>query len=313
MTRFAALDLGSNSFHMLIADFNNDQLEIVDKKREMVQLGLGLDDKNRLSQAAISRALNCLTEMGELIREHQPHALRVVGTATLRKAVNGVDLINYGEQLLGAPIEIISGKEESELIYLGVRNTTKVENSDKILVIDIGGRSTEFVLGTGDKIDYLASVDMGCIAATKLLFPNDYVDERRLRHGCEVMQQLLSDLDTPFQQLDDVKIIGASGTIRAVKRVFNHEGVTTNRKIPNAALKQLSHRFVGAKNLQDVQFPDLCQKRIDVFSGGAVWLNEIFTALKIESMHVSKGALREGICYQLFRRHREEVLTNGAL
>ncbi|HID48519.1 MAG TPA: exopolyphosphatase, partial [Chromatiales bacterium] len=158
--KVAALDLGSNSFHLIIARVVDGALQVIDREREMVRLGGGLDENNMLSEQAMQRAMDCLTRFGQLIRDMPQGAVRITGTNTLRTARNANELIEHAEQVLGHPVEIIAGAEEARLIYLGVAHSLS-DSGGQRLVVDIGGGSTELILGEGFTPKLMASLHMG--------------------------------------------------------------------------------------------------------------------------------------------------------
>ncbi len=168
----AAIDLGSNSFHMIIARLRDGHFQVVDRLREMVQLRAGLDKENYLSLEAQERALACLERFGERIRDLPYGDVRVVGTNTLRIAHNSRRFLRQARQALGHPIEIVTGEEEARLIYLGVAQALAFDSTRR-LVMDIGGGSTEFIIGEANKGLMRESLEMGCVSFSQRYFENE--------------------------------------------------------------------------------------------------------------------------------------------
>jgi exopolyphosphatase/guanosine-5'-triphosphate,3'-diphosphate pyrophosphatase len=178
----AAVDLGSNSFHMVVARYTHGQLVIVDRLREMVRLAAGLDPQGRLAREAVDRAMQCLERFGERLRDMKAERVRVVGTNTLRKARRKGAFLDRAREALGHPIEIISGVEEARLIYLGVSHTTPSEGGRR-LVVDIGGGSTEFIIGEGLEARRLESLYMGCVSLSARYFADGVITEKRMKRA----------------------------------------------------------------------------------------------------------------------------------
>ncbi|HEX7479063.1 MAG TPA: exopolyphosphatase [Polyangiales bacterium] len=296
----AAIDLGSNSFHMVVARVVDGQLVLVDRMKEMVQLGAGLDDARRLATDAQLRALGCLERMGQRVRALPQECVRVVGTNTLRVARNAEDFLEKAAQALGQPIEIISGIEEARLIYSGVAHGLGPKD-ERRLVVDIGGGSTELVIGQHFSPLDLESLYIGCVTLTRRHFDDGKITPKRFRRAEVTALQELERVEKRFRRLGWQVAIGASGTARSVARVVREAGFC-QRGITRASLRKLRSEIVDAGAIDRLKLPGLSQSRAAVFPGGVAVLSAIFESLEIDEMTVSDSALREGVLNDLLGR-----------
>jgi len=224
LDKVAAVDLGSNSFHLIIARVRDGDLQILDREREMVRLAAGLGPDKRLTPEAMERAMACLTRFGELLRDLPPGSVRVVGTNTLRSARNRAELIGPAEQVLGHPVEIIAGVEEARLIYLGVAHSLP-DAEGRRLVVDIGGGSTEVILGEGFEPVHMESLHMGCVAFSRRFFADGVISRKRLQKARTAALLEMEPIIAGYQQRGWEEAVGASGTIRAVRKVVQGLGL----------------------------------------------------------------------------------------
>ncbi len=303
---YAALDLGSNSFHVLLARFEGPRLVVLDRYKDSVRMAEGLQADGNLSAEIMQRALLALEKIAERIRPLPKSHVRVVGTNTLRAAKNRDVFLEQAEQVLGVPINIISGLEEARLIYLGVAKDFTPEEKTR-LVVDIGGGSTELVLGRSKPLK-LESLYMGCVAFSREFFPGGRItrgayDKAVLASRSEV-QGLVSD----FGKGNWDEAVGSSGTIRSIERVLDGMGLNQNHVITLAGLTKLADAVVAAKRSDQLDLPGLDADRRSVFAGGLAVLHGVFAELKIAAMHVSMYAIREGMVYDLSGRlhHRDK-------
>lgn len=308
----AAIDLGSNSFHMIVARIANEHVQVLDRLREMVQLAAGLDDKNRLSEESQQRALDCLARFGQRLRHISPEQLRIVGTNTLRQARNGAEFLGRAAELLGHGVEIISGQEEARLIYLGVVHSV-ADVAGRRLVIDIGGGSTELIVGEKFEPLHLTSLKMGCVSLSRACFDDGKITESRLREAELRVQLRLEPVREEYVELGWQVVTGASGTIKAIQEVvtregWSQEGITLEglRRL-RAALLDTGHVATAATRWQ------LEPARAKVFPGGFIVLHGLCEALNIEKIEVSEGALREGVIYDLLGRIRHEDVRDRTI
>lgn len=299
---YAALDLGSNSFHLLVARFENDKLVIVDRQKELVRLASGLKDNQKLSTAIIQRALESLGRLGERIRPINPKYVRVVGTNTLRVARNSDTFLTAAEAILGVPINIISGHEEARLIYLGV--SQDFAPVDRRLVVDIGGGSTELVLG-GDEPIALESLYMGCVSFTQRYFPDGEITRKRYRKALLAAQVEVQSAHQLVLMNRWSEAVGSSGTIRAIGAVCDSLGISHDHLITPDALDTLADKVCECKHVDELKLEGLDERRQEVLPGGLAILHGVFRELGIKAMHTSDFTIREGIIHDLAGRVSE--------
>ena len=306
----ASVDLGSNSFHMIVCRIQNGELLVVDRLKEMVRLAAGIDANKVLSEEAQQRALDCLARMGQRLRDLPRHCVRIVGTNTLRSAANAHEFIEKAEALLGHPIDIISGVEEARLIYLGVAHSLAV-NDERRLVMDIGGGSTELIVGEKFTPIYLESLYMGCVSMSRRFFPDGAISPKAIEKAEIAAEQELEPFVSRYRKLNWKEAIGASGTIRAVDKIVRSEG-WAEEGITFKSLKTLVDKLASVKHINELKFSALDPERAPVFTGGVMILYATFKLLQIEHMRVSDGALREGLIHDLLGRiHHEDVRSKS--
>lgn len=294
----AAVDLGSNSFHMIIARLRDGHFQVMDRLREMVQLRAGLDKHNMLSEEAQARAIACLERFGERILHLPAGKVRVVGTNTLRVAENSREFLRKAREALGHPIEIVTGEEEARLIYMGVSRSLAFDNSRR-LVMDIGGGSTEFIVGEGLQGIRRESVEMGCISFSQRFFNDGTVSQLRMQAALLTAAIKLRSIQRPYQNLGWVEVVGASGTIRTVASIATAQNWSENGVITSYALDKLIAYMIEVGHYDQCQLEGLSSERANVLAGGVAVLKAAFDRLKIDRMIVSDGALREGLLYDL--------------
>jgi exopolyphosphatase/guanosine-5'-triphosphate,3'-diphosphate pyrophosphatase len=307
---YATVDLGSNSFHMIVARQNDGQLHVVDRLREPVRLAAGLDAQKNITEEAQQRALACLQRFGQRLKDLPPDHVRAVGTNTLRSARNSGGFLASAEQMLGHQIEIIAGLEEARLIYLGVAHSLAADQKLR-LVMDIGGGSTELIIGTGFEPKYMESLYMGCVTMSRQHFNEGKITRSRIKKASIAARMELEPSEAFFKRLGWNVAIGASGTIRAVDKVVRAAGWSSNG-ITVSALKTLVDALVDAGQVKNLKLEGLSTERAPVFPGGVIILLSTFEALGIERMRVSDGALREGVLYDLIGRlHDKDVRSHS--
>jgi exopolyphosphatase/guanosine-5'-triphosphate,3'-diphosphate pyrophosphatase len=300
----AAVDLGSNSFHMVVARYAHGQLTVIDRLREMVRLASGLGRDGHLSAGSQVRALDCLHRFGERLRAMQAARVRVVGTNTLRHARGAGRFLQQAGRALGHPVEIIAGIEEARLIYLGAaHHLPRVDG--KRLICDIGGGSTEIILGRGFEPKVMESLSMGCVSVSERFFPRGRLSTRTFEAARLQARLELEPVRSQFRKVGAVQIAGTSGSIRSAYSVLKGLGRAAGG-ITVPALEWLIDTMIAAGNVDDLRLPELSRERAEVFPGGTAILVEIMRALGIERLGVADGALREGILYDLVGRLTDE-------
>src|SRR6202167_2471281 len=300
----AAVDLGSNSFHMVVARHSHGQLVILDRLREMVRLAAGLNDSGRLDEAATDRALRCLERFGQRLRAMRAESVRVVGTNAVRRAKRKRWFLEHARAALGHPIEIISGLEEARLIYSGVAHTSPM-SPDKRLVIDIGGGSTEVVIGQGFDPFLLESLSVGCVGLSSSCFDDGRITEKRFERARTAVRLDLEPIQEAYRKLGWLQAFGSSGTVRAIGDVVRRLNPDSPR-ITLDNLRSLAERVIAAGHVDELDLPDVDAERAPVFPAGLAILLEIVENLAIERVRVAEGAMREGLLYDLMGRFTDE-------
>ncbi len=301
----AAVDLGSNSFRMVIARVVNDELRPMDQLREGVRLAECLDHRQRLTAEGKNRALNCLLKFGQRLRDFPHGNVRAVGTNTLRKARNTGDFLDQAETALGHRIEIISGQEEARLIFLGASHSLAGGRPMKRLVVDIGGGSTECIVGEAFEPIRAESMYMGCVGYTLAFFPGGKINRKRLRRAETAARLELRPVESDFRYVGWEQCAGASGTVQAVAEILRQND-WSDRGITSEGLQKLRRAILGVDHVDSLVLKGLKTDRAKVLPGGVAILSAIFESLGIERMVVSSGALREGVLYDLLGRIRHE-------
>ena len=300
----AAVDLGSNSFHMIVARYAEGRLVVLDRLREMVRLAAGMDADGKLSREATARALATLERFGQRLRDMQAEGVRVVGTNALRKARRKQGFLERARAALGHPIEIISGIEEARLIYLGVAHTLPTEPGRR-LVVDIGGGSTELIIGEGVVPRFLESLHMGCVSMSEEHFPGGRVSAKRFRKACVQARMELESISHPYRTLGWDQAVGSSGSVRAVFDALREVDPAATL-ITRQGLDAVVSRLIGAGSVAAARFNSISAERALVFAGGLAILAQVFESLGIEQMRVADGALREGLLHDMLGRLTDE-------
>jgi len=303
---YGAVDLGSNSFHMVIARQSGDDVIVVDRLREPVRLADGLAPDGTLSPEAEARALECLARFGQRLRDIPPSQLRAVGTNTFRRAKRGSGFRVRASRALNHPIEIVSGQEEARLIYFGVANTMPMVLEHR-LVVDIGGGSTEVIVGREFEVLRAHSLFMGCVTYTREFFPDGRLTKSAFRAAETAAQLEMRGVRELIRQLGWEMAVGASGTIHAASELLARNGLG-GPAITLDGLKGLRARLVEAGSIDRIRLDALKPERAPVLPGGIAILLGAFKSLEIDSMTPSPGALREGVLYDLIGRlHHRDV------
>lgn len=301
----AAVDLGSNSFHMLIASLeDNGSLKVIDRIKEMVRLGAGLNHKKQLDEETQKRALECLSRFSQRLQNIDKKDIRVTGTNTLRMAKNAKEFTKRAKKILNHRIDIISGIEEARLVYQGAIYGL-AELGDKRLVIDIGGGSTEIIIGENRSPTQLESVNMGCVSITKKYFYDGVINESRIRSADIFARRKIDPIRREYLASGWEQCVGTSGSIRSISNVLLASGITDGT-ITDKSLKQLLLNIQAFKTIDKVKFDGLSNERRPVFLGGLIVLNAAFKTLKLSQMTVSDGSLREGLMLDMVGRIKHE-------
>ena len=297
----AALDLGSNSFHMVVAQRVLGQLRVVDRLRETVRMAEGLDGFGGISADAQERALACLSRFGQRIADIPPAHVRAVATNTVRQLRAPGNFLVPAEAALGHAIEVVSGREEARLVYLGVAHAQPPKDGQLRLVIDIGGGSTECIIGRGMEPLERESLQAGCIASTRRFFPNGKLSRKKWKDALTEITAEFQQFASTYRSLGWDEAIGSSGTNKAIGEICAALKLTKGA-VTAEALPLVRERLLQADRIEDIDLPGLSADRRPIIAGGVLVLEAVFAALGLQRMQVSKGALREGVLYDLLGR-----------
>ncbi|MEE4483387.1 exopolyphosphatase [Serratia ficaria] len=308
-TLYAAIDLGSNSFHMLVVREVAGSIQTLARIKRKVRLAAGLDQNNHLSHDAMQRGWQCLKLFSERLQDIPREQIRVVATATLRLACNAEAFLQTAEQILGCPIQVISGEEEARLIYHGVAHTTG--GPDQRLVVDIGGGSTELVTGTGAQAAQLYSLSMGCVTWLERFFSDRNLGQENFERAEQAARDMVRPIAPQLRQHGWQICVGASGTVQALQEIMVAQGM--DERITLTKLRQLKQRAIQCGKLEELEIEGLTLERALVFPSGLSILLAIFQELGIESMMLAGGALREGLVYGMLHLPVEQDIRNRTI
>ncbi len=300
----AAVDLGSNSFHMVVARYTHGQLVIIDRLREMVRLASGVEENGDLDKDVAARALAALERFGQRLREMKANGVRVVGTSALRLARHKKAFLVKAREALGHTIEIIAGVEEARLIYSGVSHTMPAQ-AGRRLVVDIGGGSTELIIGEGLVPSDLESLKLGCVGISEHFFADGRVTAKRMNRARVAARQEIEPIQAAFRKRGWEGAAGSSGTIRAIGETLRELDPATTSITPNG-LELILRHVIDHGATRDLGLKSIDEERRVVFPGGLAILAEIFSVLGIEDMRVADGAMREGLLYDMVGRYTNE-------
>ena len=305
---YAAVDLGSNSFHLVISRYQHGQFSVLDRKRESVRLAGGLDSNNRLDESVAERALVCLKQIGQLLRGLPAENVRAVGTNALRRLQNKTAFLDRAEHALGHNIEIIAGREEARLIYLGVSKWS-AQGDQSRLVIDIGGGSTEVIVGRGEDPVSRESLEIGCVVLSKQYFADGKLSNKRYKKAILAAELAIQPVVAQFRLHGWSDVIGCSGTMKSIASATLASGLSKD-KVHRDDLKALLDHSVSDGYIDNLSIPGLSRDRLPVFAGGLSILIAAFDLFGIREMSVSDIALREGVLYDLVGRSSAEDIRD---
>lgn len=306
---YAAIDLGSNSFHMLVVREVAGSIQTLTRIKRKVRLAAGLNSDNVLSAEAMERGWQCLRLFAERLQDIPQPQIRVVATATLRIAVNANEFIAKAQEILGCPVQVISGEEEARLIYQGVAHTTG--GADQRLVVDIGGASTELVTGSGAQTTSLFSLSMGCVTWLERYFTNRNLAQENFDEAEKAAREVLRPVADKLRFHGWKVCVGASGTVQALQEIMMAQGM--DERITLAKLQQLKQRAIHCGRLEELEIEGLTLERALVFPSGLAILIAIFTELNIQCMTLAGGALREGLVYGMLHLPVDQDIRSRTL
>ena len=305
----AAIDLGSNSFHLAIARLDHGEVRRIDSLSEKVQLGAGFDKDKNLTPEAQARALACLARFAQRLQAIPLRYLRIVATNALRQANNSAQFIEQAEHILKKRIEIVAGREEARLIYLGVSHTLAEEG--RRLVVDIGGGSTEFIIGENFEPLATESLQMGCVAYTQRFFADGYISTKALDKAIMAARQEVMAIANAYRDLGWQSVVGSSGTIKATRQILAQNGwASPEGFITKEGLAKVRDVVLACKHVSELNVVGLKDDRRAILPAGYAIIQAVFDELNLETMNYSDGALREGVLYDMLGRFSHEDIRD---
>ena len=280
---------------MMITRQLADSVQVVDKVKRKVRLAAGLNHQNILSEEAMARGLECLSFFAERLQDIPIENVRIVATATLRLAKNRQTFINRANKILGQNVTLLSGEQEAELIYLGVAHTSCCQ--EKRLVIDIGGASTELIVGSALQPKKICSVDIGCVTFNRQFFSNGLLTEDNFNQAISAAKQVISPLIEPYCKIGWQSILGGSGTMQALAEILMYQNRPTI--ITSTFLKEIQQQLIDNHAIEKINIAGLISERTPVIASGLSILIAIFDSFSITQLQLSNGALREGLLYEM--------------
>ncbi|HEY8011876.1 MAG TPA: exopolyphosphatase [Rudaea sp.] len=301
----AAVDLGSNSFHLVVARYEHGELRVIDRLRDSVRLAAGLRADGGLDEERRDKALACLARFGQRLHVLPNERVRAVATNTVRRLRVPADFLGPAEDALGHPIEVVSGREEARLIYLGVAHGVP-DSPERRLVIDIGGGSTEFIIGQHFEALEKESLQMGCVASTLRFFEDGKLSAKRWQRAQTEIAVELQQFAADYRTKGWSETIGSSGTAKAIGNVAQAAG-WCETGISRTSLEHIRDAIIDCGSIDKLRLPGLAEDRMGVFAGGVAILEASFVALDIRQMRVCETAMREGLLYDMVGRaeHRD--------
>jgi exopolyphosphatase/guanosine-5'-triphosphate,3'-diphosphate pyrophosphatase len=307
----AAVDLGSNSYHMVVAQYVLGQIRVVDRLRETVRMAEGLNGKGGLDAAVMQRALDTLSRFGQRLRALPMGRVRAIATNSVRQLAHPQSFLIPAETALGHGIEVVSGREEARLIYLGVAHATPPGDGRR-LVMDIGGGSTEFIIGEGFETIERESLQVGCVATTRRFFRNGKLGRKRWHDALTEVSAEFQQFAAAYRQRGWQQALGASGTIKAIGQVSAAMRLGKGT-VTAEAVAEIRTQLLKFPRIDDIVLPGLSAERRPVFAGGLLILEAAFNELGLRQLHVSKNAMREGVLYDMIGRGTDQDPRNASI
>jgi len=306
---YAVIDLGSNSFHMLITRQLANSIQVVDKVKRKVRLASGLNSQNQLSQTAIARGLECLSFFAERLQDIPKENVRIVATATLRIATNRDEFLTKAYQILGQEVSLLTGKQEAENIYLGVAHTSC--GAKQRFVIDIGGASTELIVGDGFVTRQVESLNIGCVTFNNRYFSDDKLTPENFSRAINAAKKTITPLVERFQKTGWKLALSGSGTMQALTEIqrFTHK---TNG-IDLTFLQEIQQQLILCKTISNIKIDGLAYDRSPVLASGLAILIALFESFSIDIIQLSSGALREGLLYSMLPENTDVNIRQSTI
>jgi len=309
--KIAVLDIGSNSFHLVVVKCSETRVETLNKLKQKVRLAEGLSDEDYLSEEAIRRGLEALKMFEKKIKDFAPDSVRIVATYTLRRAKNAHKFIKAARKIISYPVEIIFGQEEARLIYNAVAYTNSLEDSN--LVIDIGGGSTEFALGNAKAPKVLRSLDMGCVSFTQRFFADGVLTEARFHQAITAARQQLAYIENNFTQIGWQQCLGTSGSIESMISMYCDDLEFCEHSLTLPQLENLKDYCLERGEIDRLELGEVNKLRTQVFPAGLAIMIAIFQSLRVDSLNYVTSALREGVIYEMDDVLRHHDIREGSV
>lgn len=294
---YAVVDLGSNSFHLLIIRLKDNKIEKVKKVKRKVRLAAGLNEQLELSDNAISRGLDCISLFAKHLATIPLNNIRIVATATLRLAKNRDDFLSKANSILPLEIKLLDGEQEAETIYSGVAHSCETNCAQKKLVIDIGGASTELIIGQEFTAKKTISLNLGCVSFREKFFVNGHLTDKNFIAAINAAKELIEPICADFINIGWELVVGSSGTIRALTEILAHRQQTI--VITDSFLQEIKLDLIQCKTIEAIEFEGMRADRSPVIASGLCILIALFNCLKIKELKLSSGALREGLLFEM--------------
>lgn len=302
---YAVVDLGSNSFHLLITRLHDNKIKKIKKVKRKVCLAAGLNEQLELSADAINRGLSCINLFAKYLSTIPQNNIRIVATATLRIAKNRDDFLSRANNILPLEIKLLSGEQEAETIYSGVAHTDIENGTQKRLVIDIGGASTELIIGQDFMANKAISLNLGCVSFREKYFTDGQLTNENFSTAINAASHIIEPISADFIKFDWQSVVGSSGTIRALAEILTFQQqpvvITTN------FLQEIKQALIACKTIDSITvnkgaFEGLRTDRSPVLASGLCILIALFNCLQIKELKLSTGALREGLLFEMLPR-----------
>ena len=302
-SHYAVVDLGSNSFHLLVTDLTDNNIETVSKVKRKVRLAAGLNNQNELSDEAIERGLDCLTLFAQHLTSIPKENIRIVATAALRIASNSNVFIRAANKILPVNIKLLSGEQEANIIYSGVAHTCHDSSAQKRLVVDIGGASTELIIGESFNALHAISLNLGCVSFNERYFSDNQLTANNFDNAINAADKIIEPIASDFIKLGWQTVLGSSGTMKALIEILPSQQQGTILSIN--FLQKIKQELIAFKCIDNICFEGLRADRAAVLASGLCILIALFNCLKIKELKLSSGALREGLLFELLALQNE--------
>jgi exopolyphosphatase/guanosine-5'-triphosphate,3'-diphosphate pyrophosphatase len=296
-SHYAVVDLGSNSFHLQITQLVNNQLKVVAKVKQKVRLAAGLNNNNELNHETIYRGIACLTLFSQHLKGIPVSNIRIIATAALRIAINRDDFISAANKILPLELKLLSGDQEANTIYSGVAHTCQYNVDKKRLVVDIGGASTELIIGQGFEAKHAISLNLGCVSFKEKFFADNLLTESNFVSAITAASKIFTPISVDFLNVGWQSVLGSSGSMQALAEIL-HDRQQPIIITPDF-LQVIKQALIHCKTIDNIRLSGLRPDRAPVLASGLSILIALFEVFNIQELRLSTGALREGLLYEM--------------